>query len=97
MLDALGLSVTLWIDATKVERFRKVRGASGKRMAQYANDKNGRISKLAIKRAAPVVAREMGRKGGLAFSKKLTPAQRKTVGKYLANARKRAKGMERSI
>lgn len=97
MLDALGLSVTLWIDATKVERFRKVRGSQGRRMANYARPQNGRISKALLKRAAPSVAREMGKKGGEAFSKKLTPAQRKMVGKYLANARKRAKGMERSI
>jgi len=93
MLDALGLSVTLWIDATKVERFRKARGRQGRRMANYARPENGRISKALMKRAGPSVAREMGRKGAEARWKKSTPKQRKMVGKYLAAARKRAKGL----
>ncbi len=87
MMDALGVSGALWIDAAKMERFSKVRSRSGKRMAQYANTENGRISKLAIKRARPVVIKEMGRKGGEAYAKKLTPTQRKQVGKYLAKHR----------
>jgi hypothetical protein len=58
LLDALGLSGTLYADSQKVAR---VAGRWEKRQAKAAHE-NGRIAKAAVARGRPVVLRELARK-----------------------------------
>jgi len=91
MMDALGLSATLWIDATKVERFGKAWGRHGSRKAILARQPNGRISKAAIDRARPLVRSEDARRANKARWGKTTPEQRLKVGRWLVEQRKKMK------
>jgi hypothetical protein len=87
MMDAVGVSATLWIDAVKQERFGKLWERFGRQGSRSARPENGRISKLAIKRARPLVLKEAATKAANARWEKSTPKQRKMVGKYLAKHR----------
>src|SRR5258706_2651265 len=92
MMDAVGVSATLWIDATKAERMGKAWRSFGKgKAAGVARTLNGRISKLAVKRSRPLVLREASQKANAARWGKTTPAQRLKVGRWLVKQRKKMK------
>ncbi len=91
MMDALGLSATLWIDATKAERFGKAWGRFGSRKADIVRRPNGRISNAAIARARPFVLSQASQKANAARWGKTTPEQRLKVGRWLVNQRKKMK------
>jgi hypothetical protein len=64
MMDALGLSGTLYVDARKVERAAKEWREQGRRRQAAIRSDNPRVSQAMVRRAAPAVAAQMGRKGG---------------------------------
>lgn len=80
IVGALGLGVQLVEDPASLVGRRWVR-----------RKKNGvvdsRISKLALRRAAPVVMAEAGRKGGTIRWKGVSPADRQQIARYLAKKR----------
>jgi hypothetical protein len=60
MMVALGLSGTLQADPVRLERIER----QGRRKAAAVREANPRVSRPMLKRAAPIVAAQMGRKGG---------------------------------
>jgi hypothetical protein len=72
LLDALGLSGTLYADPAKAERLA---GRWERRQAASIREP-GRIAKAAVARVRPVVLRELAAKGGAARWAGSTPADR---------------------
>lgn len=85
-MDALGVSGSLWIDAAKVAKVEAAWRDEGKRKDRYVRPSE-RISKVALKRARPLVVREMGSRGGSSTWAKVPKAARREAMRRLIRRR----------
>jgi hypothetical protein len=92
LLDALGLSGTLYVDPAKVARM----GRRWQRRREAGVREPARLAKAAIARARPLVMAEPARRGGKARWAGATDEQRRVAVRQLAEARQR-KAMSRHM
>lgn len=82
VVDALGLSGTLYADPTKVAALSGAWGREGRRDDARVRP-NGRVSKAMVKRVRPMVLSQAAQKAARARWDKTTPEQRKQISAYL--------------
>lgn len=75
LLNALGLSGTLYVDERKAARRQKDWDSEGQR-CERAVRPPARVSKALVARAAPVVMAEMGRRGAMVRWQGIEPSER---------------------
>lgn len=96
ILDGLGLSGTLHVDAEKEARVGPLWARAGRRAGEQVRTTTVRVSKIAIARAKSVVMSEAGRRAALARWKNTTKAERRAVNRFLLSHRARTKSQRQA-